>query len=281
MKYTESENVNLVSIRWFIENSMEIKMANGKTIVVDPMMIRSENDTDNEIAKHYVTGFSADDLEGCDYILLTHIHGDHIGSLKKTWEKFKAPILVNGWCAYPLAKYLDLPLGAFIPMTDGGEYSFDGFEIKWLQGRHTPVVGEMAPSQMQVGTGEEEIIINQMGTIYNSNFVITLDNGMKLEMDGGNYEPNLSRPDLYRPNLVFCHSERNLEECSDKYADALKRSGAQYLFPLCTQIQGDHVEEAARLTNEKVKKTGGWGQALVPRPGEWIRFSMGATAGKQ
>ena len=40
MNYTEKENVSLVSIRWFIENCMEIKLANGKTIVVDPMIIR-------------------------------------------------------------------------------------------------------------------------------------------------------------------------------------------------------------------------------------------------
>mgnify|MGYP003253216599 CR=1 FL=1 len=277
MKYTESETVNLTAIRWFIENCMEIRLPNGKTIVVDPMMIRDEADTDNEIAKHYVTDFSTEDLEGCDYILLTHIHGDHIGSLKQVSEKFHAPILVNGWSAYPLAKYLDLPLGSFIPMTDGEEYRFDGFQVKWLQGRHTEGVGAFPPSKTQFGTTPEEIAVNQMGTIYNSNFVLTLDNGITLGMDGGRYEPNLSRMDLYKPNILFCHCERDLEASAEKCFDAVTRSGAQYLFPLCTQIQGDGASVSAETANEKLKKVGHYGRVLTPQPGRWIHFSMGAA----
>lgn len=279
MNYTEKENVSLVSIRWFIENCMEIKLANGKTIVVDPMIIRDAGETDNEIAKSYVTGYSADDLEGCDYIILTHIHGDHIGALKQVHERFpNAPVLVNGWSAWPLAKYLDMPLGAFIPMTDGCEYDFDGFKIKWLQGRHTPAVGAMTPSQFAVGGSETEQWVNRLGTIYNSNFILFLENSMTLAMDGGRYEPNLSRLDLYKPNIVFCHSMKDLNATAETFCDALTRSGAQYLFPLCAQIQGEGTETAIRLTNEKLQAAGYPGRALNPKCGKWIDFSMGLSA---
>ena len=275
---TQKDNVSLVSIRWFIENCMEIKLPNGKTMVIDPMLIKDESETDIQIAKSYATGFDADFLEACDYILLTHIHGDHIGALKKVHQRFpEAPILVNGWSAYPLAKFLDMPLGAFIPMTDGCDYDFDGFHLKWLQGRHTAAIGKKTPSESNFGTTEEEIWTVALGTIYNSNFIISMDNGITLAMDGGRYEPNLSRLDIYKPNIVFIHSSRDYEANAEVCMDALRRSGAQYIFPLTCPIQED-PDKAAEVANEKLRAAGMYGRVMSPKCGQWFDFSMGLQA---
>ena len=274
----KAAKVGMVGIRWFIENCMEIKLSNGKTIIVDPMVIKSPEDTDNQIAKEYATGYDVNDLEGCDYIMLTHIHGDHIGSLKALHERFKdAPILVNGWCAYPLAEYLDLPLGAFIPMTDGEEYSFDGFKVKWLQGRHTAKIGEKSASETVIGTTDLEIYVNRLGTIYNSNFIIELDNSMKLAMDGGRYEPNLSRLDIYKPNIVFIHSNRDPKTNGSIFVDAARRSGAQYIFALTAQILGDNTGVSEDTANAMLHEAGLPCNAIVPECGKWYDFSMGVA----
>lgn len=277
-----SEYSPALRMRWFVENCCEIKLPDGKTIVIDPMLLKAAPESDGNgfqalFGKDFVSGFSVDDLEGCDYVIITHVHGDHIGSLREVYEKFKPTILVNGWSAYALAKFYDMPLGAFLPMTDGCEYNLGSFRLTALPGRHSPPICLQKPSAFSYGEGLEKEL-GWMGSLYSSNFVITLPNNFKIAMDGGWYEPNLSEWEKHRPNLILRHRMQDLEECSDQMVDAMQRGGAQFLMPLCQQNTKVGISNIVRAANEKLAKAGHWGRVIDPGCGQWLNFFAAYTA---
>ena len=280
--YFEKNRVECFKLRWFTENCTEIRLPSGKTIVIDPFLLKTEADAATPMDKGFVSGYGAEDLEGCDYVIISHVHGDHIGSLKEVYDRFQPAILVNGWSAFPLAKVLDLPLGSIIPMTDGNHYDLVDFEIDWIQGRHSPASGAMSPSKRmeRMGTSQslEEVELGMMGTIYNSNFVIDLKNGFKIGVDGGRYEPELLKIEQFRPNLIFGHSTKFPEINAQNYAQCLMRSGGQYLMAFASQNQKDGNDKTIAMTNAILEEKGYSGRAINPKPGQWISFTLGAAA---
>ncbi len=276
MQYTEQGNVFGFKIRWFIENCCEIKLSNGKTIVIDPMLVKSVDENSSMWERDFCSGFGVDDLEGCDYVLLTHVHGDHITSLKAVWEKFHPTILVNGYSAYALAKDLDIAPGAFIPAADGVEYQLPDMKVQWITGRHTVPVSMIPYSEWKFSDESEvQKELGIMGSLYNSNFVITLPNNFRIAMDNGLYEPELSQLAKYRPNLILKHKERGLEKHVNNFVDEAKRTGAQYLLSLCHQSMPEGIDNAERATNERLAELGIPAQMINPEPGKWYTVSMG------
>ena len=264
--------------RWFVENCGQIELPNGKVIVIDPIFRKDEASCRMEREKGYVSGFEDTVVERCDYILLTHVHFDHIGSVKELFERFHAPILVNGWSAYELVKELDLPTGSVIPMTDGCEYNFDDFRILWQQGRHTPKVGQFRPSDTTLceELNEKEREFLYLGTVYHSNFIIFLPNGMRIAMDGGNFEPHLNELEKYHPTLVFRHASRELEQCVSEVSQLLERSHSPYVFLQTMQIMKDAKNMVAAI-NERLAEQGIPGRVVYAEPGQWVNFSVGAS----
>ncbi len=278
MNYVTNEQSFSFQYRWCVENCGMIRLPNGKTIVVDPVMLKDESECEKPMEKKFISGVSYTEVDACDLILITHAHGDHYFSLKKIWEKFHAPILINGWSAFYLARELDMPVGAFIPMTDGNEYNFDFCRIKWLAGRHSEGAGSKRVSEPGPGDTPQERELGYRGTIYNSNFIIMLPNGMKIAYDAGRFEPYLLELEKYNPNVVLVHTEKDINYYSDTMCKSALRSGAQFVIPLCVQHSGENAEEMVRLTNEKLQAAGSWCKAINPKPGQWITFTMNCSA---
>ena len=263
--------------RWFVENCSQIELPNGKVIVIDPMFRKDEASCQSEPEKGFISGFDDSVIERCDYIMLTHVHFDHIGSLRALEERFHAPILVNGWSAYELVKHLNLPTGSVIPMTDGCEYNFDDFRVLWQQGRHTAKVGQLRPQdRLDNGMDAKELEYLHLGTVYNRNFIISLPNGMKIAMDGGRAEPWLNELEKYHPTLILHHASRTAEQCTEEAAAQLTRSGSPYLFMLTMQIMKDPKEMIAAV-NEQLAARGVYGRVAYAESGQWIDFAMNAA----
>ena len=273
-----SYNVPAFRYRWFVENCGLIELPNGKVIVIDPIFRKDEAACRIPQEKGYICGFDDSVVERCDYILLTHIHFDHTGSIRELYERFQAPILVNGWCAYELVKHLDLPTGSVIPMTDGCEYNFDDFRILWQQGRHTAKIGSLHPSDVTpLGEASEKANdFMHMGTTYHSNFIITLPNNMKIAMDGGNFEPHLNELEKHRPTLVLRHASRSLEQCVEEASIQLRRSNSPYMFFQTMQIMANAKEMVAEI-NQRLAQQGIYGRVVYAEPGQWVTFSLGAV----
>ena len=271
-------SVSAFRYRWFVENCGQVELPNGKVIVIDPIFRKDEASCQMAPEKGFISGFDDSVVERCDYILLTHVHFDHIGSLKELQERFQAPILVNGWSAFELVKHLDLPTGSVIPMTDGCEYNFDDFRILWQQGRHTAKIGALRPSDRSL-TGDmddQEREFLYLGTTYHSNFIIYLPNGMRIAMDGGRFEPHLNELEKYHPTLVLHHASRDLEQCTAEVTQLLQRSNSPYVFLQTMQIMSNAREMVAAV-NERLAAQGVYGRVVCAEPGQWVTFSMGAA----
>lgn len=264
--------------RWFIENCSLLELPNGKVIVIDPIFRKDEAACANQREKNYICGFDDSVVERCDYILLTHIHFDHTGSLKALYERFRAPILVNGWSAFEMVKFLDMPVGSVIPMSDGCEYNFDDFRVLWQQGRHTAFMGTLTLSEnnLTADMPMDEKIFFHKGTTYHSNFILKLPNGMSVAMDGGWCEPHLNELEKYRPTLILHHAQRNIDACYAAVSQQLRRSGSPMLFLMTMQILED-PRAAVEDLNRRLAADGISGRVVFAEPGQWITFAVGAV----
>ena len=63
MELQKALSVSSVKLRYFAYNCLEIKLPDGKTLVIDPCLNKTGA---------YSCGYDVDDLEGCDYVLVNH-----------------------------------------------------------------------------------------------------------------------------------------------------------------------------------------------------------------
>lgn len=269
------QTVPMFRYRWFVENCSQLELPNGKMIVIDPILYKDESDCPHERDYRYISGFDTSVIEKCDYIVLTHVHGDHIGSLKALQARFQAPILVNAWCAYELVKQLDMPVGSVIPMTDGCEYNFDDFRILWQPSRHTAMPGSIPPSVNLLKLPENEVDFSHMGTLYHNNFIIKMRGGMSVAMDGGRFEPHLNELEKHCPTLILRHIERDVTLNTKQVVEQLRRSGSPHLFLLTMQIVPD-PEAMVAAANEQLMKEGLYGRVVFAKPGQWVTYTTSA-----
>ncbi len=271
---------NAFKLRWFVENCCEIKLPSGKTIVIDPMLSK-DKDSDDMWKKQFYSGFGPEDLEGCDTIIISHVHGDHIASLAETYDRFGAPIMINGITAPALMMHEDIAPGAFIPVSVGTTLNFDEYKLTMLAGRHTPRVTAPKPSETKLFAGDEaEKRFGLLGSIVNNNYLITLKNNFRIALDSGLYEGDISEWEKYKPNLVLRHYEPDADYHVESFAEILKRSGAQYILPLCVQKYSlEEREEISAKVNEYCASHGIPGRSIVPVAGQWMTFNLGYTIG--
>ncbi|MBM6777888.1 MBL fold metallo-hydrolase, partial [Collinsella tanakaei] len=98
-------------IRWISVQCYEMVLPNGKTIVTDPFYWEGDNlrvlpeltkQQANSLKVYAQEGFSVDDFTGADYILISHVHGDHMNIAGDLWNKFYGRVLVPAGAAEEL-----------------------------------------------------------------------------------------------------------------------------------------------------------------------------------
>ena len=72
---------DILSLRWLHCAGYEIRLPCGKTIVTDPFLTTQD-----------FGGFTWENIEGADYILVTHTHGDHTSDVGNLVEKFRSQV---------------------------------------------------------------------------------------------------------------------------------------------------------------------------------------------
>ena len=93
---------NGIHLKWLNTAGFEIIMSNGKHILLDPFLTGNIN------------GLSCwpvdlDAIEGCDYLLLSHIHFDHAADVEKIQKKFpNLKLFVGDLSADPLCEIHNL-----------------------------------------------------------------------------------------------------------------------------------------------------------------------------
>ncbi len=100
LTFKESTSSEVVRYRWFVENCTQIRLENGKVIVIDPCFPKE----DEALYENFGSPFSVDDIDACDYIIINHTHSDHVWSIGELARKFNPYILVNAFSAQTLCK---------------------------------------------------------------------------------------------------------------------------------------------------------------------------------
>jgi L-ascorbate metabolism protein UlaG (beta-lactamase superfamily) len=88
-------------IRWLGTACFEIRLDSRKTIVVDPYL-------DDSVG----APIKSDQIEGCDYIFITHGHYDHVLDVGKLVRRFGAEVFCSPEVAGALSEHQGIDRGS-------------------------------------------------------------------------------------------------------------------------------------------------------------------------
>lgn len=119
-------------IRWINTAGFEIEMANGRHILIDPFISGA---TPDGIVCYPI---ELDEIERCDYLLLSHTHVDHAADVGRIQNRFpKLKLFVGDLSADALCREQNLDCARLYRVRGGEVYEFDDLKIEAFTGRHT------------------------------------------------------------------------------------------------------------------------------------------------
>lgn len=276
------------SLRWINCQCFEIKLPNGKTIITDPCYDYPENAGSPLADLFRLRGFTTKEIDACDYIILNHTHGDHIANLGELIERFSPTVICHSGVAAEIAQtYSDMKLTSVYPVDYDGHYYFDGFQMDTFHGAHKPQNFTWKCSM------EDGDIISQdprlsrlhaLGGFFNMNYLLTMDDGLRIAFVGGTNDGMDERLRSLRPNIVLRNklfNDLDIEQVADDWYRFMTQSHAQFVIPMHFEVwenqQPGFAEQTFRLANEKAKDTGLSCRMLSPKRTRWYRLSMDFT----
>jgi L-ascorbate metabolism protein UlaG (beta-lactamase superfamily) len=165
---------------WYGHSCFEVRTPGGKTIVIDPFFANPKSPR------------TADSIERCDLLLVTHGHFDHMGDavplasrLRPTWPCMHEMSL---WLARRLPGGADAAVG----MNRGGTFEAAGIKVTMTTAHHS--AGDWNPG------GETTLYLGEP-----VGFVVELENGFRFYFAGDTdvfSDMQLIR-DLYQPEVAF------------------------------------------------------------------------------
>ena len=220
-----------LKFRWINAQCLEFKLNNGKTLLTDPWFTNLEGM--GMLEGCAPENFTADDIEGADYVFLNHTHGDHIWDLQSVIDRFHPWILTHSGNVLELMKAYDIPVTDMYPLDYEGTYYFDGFILETHHATH-----HRRHETMQSGmfhAGDKDTVMTMGGT-FNMNFVLTTDQGMRIAFIGGNDDGMTKRlQGVHKPNLIIRNkmsSSKQKEGAAQMFADWFAETDTQILVPM-------------------------------------------------
>ena len=224
---TQLDMVSGITIRWITNSCFEILLPSGKRILTDPYITGSPN-----------KGFFPAEVTGADYMLITHIHFDHVNDVKELAHKFKSQVFVGDLSAVELCKLCDLPAERICLMRGGEKFEFDDCAIEAITSRHVvlPPDGtrfdnrpEMRLLNKQLNRPGDEDGPFWYGCLEQLNYLITAQDGTSILLWGGQAtEDQFNRLRGLKPTIAIVQATGNLPEKISKLVGAI---GAQIAIP--------------------------------------------------
>lgn len=289
-----------VRLRWISVQCYEIVLPGGKVLVTDPFYWdMSHFDGLTELTKNQQierdiygqTGFSPDEFTGADYILISHVHGDHSNLTGELWNRFYGRVLVPAECAMEVARVYDIPYAAIYPLYPGNTYYFDDFTLKTYPGAHDNRAFRegrfQRPSDPRsLFDGSEGFGIpcpcnlGPLGSMFNQNFLIETKNNYKIDFSAGrDFEEHAGHMREEKPNLMLRHRIRSYSP--EQYADMIERMGAQLMMPLHhnnARAAGEDLNAYMQQVNEILIARGSAARVFNPEPYRWYQIQTSVVA---
>lgn len=229
VRYAPSETSAQLKLRWVNANMVEMRLPSGKTFVTDPFYTDG-----NGVSFQLPYKISIDDFDSCDYIFLNHAHPDHYLNIKEFVDKFHPLIFVDSMYAAELSHTMGIELAYIFPVEVGHTYYFPEFRLDTYHGRHNALTGigfgNYAYTEKLFGVKGTEPL-DQYGSLFNTNFMLTLPNGYKIGFAAG--IDNLNQAEAWRnsqPNLLL--HQRMVYTTPEDYAQEVISLGGQLVLPI-------------------------------------------------
>lgn len=263
--------------RWFTENCHEFILPSGEHLLVDPMLPREGS----RMYQGFGSGYTVDDIQRCDYVFISHMHGDHIDQLKEIQEKFNPFILINQNNVIPLAQALDLSVRKIIPLVDYQRYDLGTFTFTPYPGTHVGTIGEQTLSQaygmFKNMTGEEGPTLGNVaqafGTCFNTNFLLEVPGGVRTAFIQGEYT-ELTRRNFMgsNPNLLIRQLSRIdlVPAIYDQLLDCVKETKTGLMAFMCHHHKQKDPQKTAADMNRDLARDNVPVTVFVPEAGRWI-----------
>lgn len=173
--------VTSIRLRPFnVGGAFEIKLPSGKTILIDPSFS----------ADTFEGGYTRENIEGADYILLTHTHFDHDLDVGYFVEKYHSMVFCGAMSAEEVLKYHHVPYDNLFPVYPNSHYSLDDFELDTFQAKHNPNGGTgFQPEGLKevyekIGL-QGHARLDQLGSLESLDYMITTPNHFSILMASG------------------------------------------------------------------------------------------------
>ncbi len=224
--------VTNIRIRPFnVGGNFQIELPNGTSILIDPWF------TGNE----FPGGFTREDIEKVDYIILSHAHFDHDLDVGYFVEKFNAKVFVGALSALDVLKFHKIPYDNIFPVFPNTKFDLGDFRIEFYQAKHNPSGGRTY-SEKAIAPVEGHHACDTWGSMESLDFLITTNNNYRILMASG----RVIWTDLFdlcrekAPDMLLRQAGvrrgtgdmRTGEQVSaEELAQLMTRYGAQTIFP--------------------------------------------------
>lgn len=272
--------VTNIKIRPFnVGCNFQIVLPNGKIILIDPWF------TGNE----FPGGHTKEEIEGADYIILTHAHFDHDLDIGYFVQKFNSKVFCGVMCALEEVKFHKIPYDNIFPVFPNSTFTLEDFRIDFYQAKHNPSGGRTwSPEAIAPVAGHEAC--DTWGSIESLDFILTTKNNFRILCASGRVVWN----DLYdvcrekAPDLVLRQAgvrEGTGDMRTGKQVDAktlaklMTSYGAQTIIPFHhdVMIKREGLEAVNRYMDEvaeEVSRLDPGAQFLNPVAWQW--YSVGS-----
>ena len=264
-----------LKFRWFTCHCTEIKLPNGKYIVIDPFLPPEDEPEWQRMGM--ACGYGVEDLEGADYVIINHSHGDHIEQLGELYERFHPRVLCHTSTAMEISRYFGIAERDMFPFASHERYNFGDFTLETSEGRHNATPKSLQfPKSAQVTDKDR---INMLGSLFNTNFIITTNDGLKIAFSAGEWD-QVCRDRWYgvRPNILFRH-RTNWQMAPAEMAQVIAQIGPQICMPwhhnnaYDPSFDYDFNDFTAKV-NEELEKMGSICRFINPERGKWYQVDL-------
>ncbi len=167
--------VTSLRIRPFnVGGNFQIVLPNGKTILIDPWF------TGNE----FPDGFTREDIDAADYIILTHGHFDHDLDIGYFVKKFNSKVFCGALTALDEVKFHEIPYDNIFPVFPNSTYTMEDFRIDFYQAKHNPSGGRKW-SPDGIGIVPNHVECDTWGSIESLDFILTTNANYRILMASG------------------------------------------------------------------------------------------------
>ena len=269
--------VSVLKYRWFTCNCYQFQLPNGKTILMDPFLPSADSDNPN-FSSHYC-GFLPEDLGRVDYVLLNHTHGDHIGSLKEVYELYHPRIFCHAAYAYQLCKDLDIPQRMVFPFENEKTYHFEDFTLETYTARHAGPDNPRPMSMEHIDEGTPFEELNHYGMLFNTNFIITTPNHLRIAFSSGVFDENekyvwkVAGIDILIRQCVVEMLNGNYQKTAKEFME----TPAKLLLPLHHEKAYEKIDcsDFRKNLNQYLSEQNYIGRYFMPERGRWHEICFG------